>query len=475
MDEGKENRHACHVALQRFSYNLQSLREYVTAVTEHLDQEHERIVSTYRLALTPETMFRVKRILDESPVDSPDRARLERRLRSLQETLEGSAIEIDVFGSPPKRTFKNERVAEAVRHAEREHAQIDQRQRLVKETALVSAVGHAEFLAAALMVFLFEVEPELVRDAAYKLSLTDLQAFDDISEARQYIVERRISEETARAPIEWMKYLREKFHLAAPYLKQYGDQLREIGLRRNLIVHHSGLVNTFYVKGAPKDYRSPNDIGERVGVPAVYLRASIDCMEIVLSLLAGEIWSKKGDADTNETIAHLFSHLSFEALKNERWRVAAEVGAFASKLSSITNESRLICLFNSWQGYKWSGAFDKIRNDVEKFDTSTLDNRFGLARYALLDDRDNFFELFKPSVKSGAIEAWQAQDWPIFREMRDDPRFSETLAAFGIDALHEVRADDEALQELLFEKSKAEEADRDMDAVAIENDENKTA
>lgn len=78
---------------------------------------------------------------------------------------------------------------------------------------------------------------------------------------------------------------------------------------------------------------------------------------------------------------------------------------------------------NYWQALKWQNKFDEVRKEVQDVDLSAKGGVYQLARLALLDDFAGFFKMLPSVLKSGQLKKQHLLEWPIFREVRKQPKF----------------------------------------------------
>jgi hypothetical protein len=86
----------------------------------------------------------------------------------------------------------------------------------------------------------------------------------------------------------------------------------------------------------------------------------------------------------------------------------------------------LVCKFNRWLCAKRQGHWEDVKKEVTRFDCSAKNHRYALVRASLLEQGDEFFELL-PKILGVDILPQDLKEWPIFEEMRKDPRFAQII------------------------------------------------
>lgn len=448
-------------AVGRFDASLGAVEDYSIAIDRHLTTEHRLIMRRYSLALMPELFTNLKNITEKrTPTEEESEA-----LKDMSGLLAAAGVVID----ESERTIKAPKpLTSAMEYATKIHTANHRKERLARESALIMGLSSAEVLVAELARQYFLSNPEKIDDANYKITFAEIATYASIDDARAHIVDRRISDLTHGNVVDWILQVTQFYHAGAGFIDAHKDRLREIGLRRNLLVHNGGVVNSFYVKNADKAVRSSAPIGERLTVSSRYLSQTLDTLRITFLMLVAECWKKALGKGSCDEIASYLNALSYEALSKERWLVSGALSDFVTREKSISSQARLIALFNYWQSLKWSGRFDEVEPTVRDFDITTLGTDYRLAKHALLDERDAFFKELRKAAGAGDFNSLKAYDWPIFREMRKEKQFKAILEPYGILRGTQVSASNRSLAALLFQRTEEAATDTEIEKPAFE-------
>jgi hypothetical protein len=79
---------------------------------------------------------------------------------------------------------------------------------------------------------------------------------------------------------------------------------------------------------------------------------------------------------------------------------------------------------NVWLSRKRMYGLDQVRSEIETWDVSASDPLLIVAKSCLLDELDPVFDLLPGLVERGPLSGNDVLSWPLFKEARDDPRFS---------------------------------------------------
>lgn len=221
---------------------------------------------------------------------------------------------------------------------------------------------------------------------------------------------------------EWLDFFREKPKLGMGYLAASKSRIAEVFKRRNLIVHNGGRVNRRYLHEVEQDLRVGLSLGDVVEISSDYLNASIDLIELQFVLIAAELWKKLEAADNER--GDLLVRLAFQGLLESRWAMARGLSHFVINDKNGSEATRLRAQINYWQSFKWSGEYEAVKDEVEKFDFSAKDPLFQLAHAAIREDCEGFFRMLPGVLDSGKLSRDQLLTWPLFQNLRKRDEFA---------------------------------------------------
>lgn len=444
-------------ALQRFSSAIDSLRDYVNALELHLAKERTSFIQENVAALAPLLYLRSQLFL-KSPADPSSREDselTEQTAREYCKTFE-AIFNKDIFVDLEKPSIEikttDPRVGATISHVAKMWTEYDRREASFREGALVMLVGHVDVLISELIRLHVAYIDDKLNSSEYHFTYSDLKQFATIADAREALSRKRVLDAMRGGISSWIDTAKSWYGIEASYLDRTRlETLTEIGLRRNCIVHNSSKADQRYVDGNRSAVAIK--LGDSIHTSAGYLKRSIDVIERDLTLFVTDLWSQCCEDASKEDIAKMMVRKSYDALRAERWETGITFAQFAKSDRQISDTTRLMAQLNYFQGHKWAGSFDRVRAEVTAIDKEPLGLLFQLAFYALLDDSERFFPAFNDALKIGQLDAWQARDFPIFREMRKDPRFAEGLAENGIKLDVDPRLDNDSLMALLMARN----------------------
>jgi hypothetical protein len=193
-----------------------------------------------------------------------------------------------------------------------------------------------------------------------------------------------------------------------------------------VIVHNGGRVSRRYLQHVGQEWieehKEEARLGELLRVDNDYLSQAFDFFELMGSLLCQECWrlfAREEQADRGSA----FCAHQYDCLVEAKWTVAEGLGSW-SKEGELAEADSLIGRINHWLSIKRQGRWSEIEAEVTTFDYGVLNLRYVAALHALAERRDSFFSV----LSDARLLEDELKHWPIFEEMRQDPRFGEFLS-----------------------------------------------
>jgi hypothetical protein len=284
---------------------------------------------------------------------------------------------------------------------------------------LTMAIGALEVLVAGARAEHYTLYPKELH--GYQFRLDEIQQFASVEDAADRAIARAV-DSFGRQPFE--KRLRWFGDVGVPYEDCWIDEgaLREVFQRRHVVVHNAGRVTRSYLEHVAFEGQEPPQVGDTLDVSSEYLAGAFDQIDAFGSLLAFRAWRHWNPNDA-AAVYQIYDR-TYELVLSARWAVVRKLAAAGREAAGFSEETRWVFRVNEWLAYKRLGEFELVRNDVEQWDTSALDDRFRMFRAALLDDLDGAFRFGTVAVRQREIGD-ALDEFPLLDEMRDDPRFEE--------------------------------------------------
>jgi len=310
------------------------------------------------------------------------------------------------------------------------HEHVHQHRSIVNRSALVSLISAYEVALGRLARLYFLSYPASLSGDDKVLSFNELVSFESLDEAREHLIARRVDEMLKGTREDWSKFFVTRLKLdpgeCAPNVARWD----ELFLRRNLVIHADGHADRKYIKGVKWDAlgEAQPRVGEEIPISDVYIDAALDALESAGILFVHQVWAKLRPQDaawrlssTGGTAA--LNDAIYDAVSKGRWAVAEQLSSFGRTDTQQSPGGELTCRFNYYLAVKRQGRLAELEPDLSAEEVSHLHPRFQLAYYALTEKSAEFFALL-PHVRSARLlRDHDLARWPIFDEMRADPRF----------------------------------------------------
>lgn len=303
--------------------------------------------------------------------------------------------------------------------------------RLVQRSFVISLISQFDAFLGELIRVLFLIQPESLNASEKNITFSQLQNFESIEAAKEYIIEKEIEGVLRKSHTEQFDWLENKFGLKLREGLSIWPTFIEITERRNLFVHNRGIITNQYLSVCNKhniDLQKDIQIGDQLQVTAEYFRSVYECIFEVGVKLAHVLWRKLQPADRESADQHL-NNISYDLLAAEQFKLASILLDFAtSTLKKYADEQRrLTFVVNKAQAYKWMGNSEAAKKIISSEDWSATNDVFKLAEAVILDEFDKANDLVKKIGKNGDISKTSYREWPLFREFRLSEGFIRTF------------------------------------------------
>lgn len=289
--------------------------------------------------------------------------------------------------------------------------------KVLRASLLIGAVSDFEVLISGIVRAQLAATPEILRTDEQKYSMRDLESFDTLDAFRAHCAER-MAEGLLRGGLgDWMEWFAKRHKLSVPGVTDCPIELQEIFQRRHLLVHNGGVVNTSYLTNV-KGLDATPAIGDRLRVSGDYLRRAIDILTVAGVKLAGSLSRKLfSEVDSLQDLDSQVSALTYDLLQDARYEAVEAIADW--QLTFVTkDDKRIVAMVNRWIALKQKNGLASVKEEIERWDTSTLANLYKLVRLALLDQDEDAYVLAKSLLASSELGQGDWHTWPVFEGVR---------------------------------------------------------
>lgn len=297
---------------------------------------------------------------------------------------------------------------------------------LLRRGALVSLISYYEALISDLIHHYYKLYPAALPADTRVLSLNDLREIGSIEEAEKHLVSKEVDSVLREGYEQQLRYFTERLKIDLKYLDEQMDYLVEINQRRNIVVHNNSVVNRTYIKNVENKLLEEFDAkeGKDLAITREYLNKAID-MIYICGIITSQQCIRKWDKIEKQMADDLIISHTYDALLEERYDLAIIVAAYAEKIKMLSDQSKKIVTINHAIALKAMGKNDDMEIILKRIDWSASSMNFQVALRALRGERESFYVWLTRAVKSGEIDRNSLEQWPLFKEFREEKEFQE--------------------------------------------------
>lgn len=303
------------------------------------------------------------------------------------------------------------------------------RRDLLNSSALISAVGALEVLVGALVASYFRLFPDALEPDQLKFSLEEVLAFTSIEQAQSAAVDRRVDSVMFDGFAGWRKWLEGRLSISLTEVMIDEAEFVEVLQRRHCIVHTGGVASRQYV-----DAMAKVGVAESVGTPLVvdadYFEEALDQLRMFGLGLVGKAFKRWFPPEANSYAYAILESYVLTLLSGQRYELVACLTKAQRDLPRAAS-AKAVLRVNNWIARKRLNGFKDIEEELAAWDVSALSPQYVLAKLVLSNEHDGAIALAAQLVEEGRLNIADLHRWPLFDELRDDPRFLELAKQVG--------------------------------------------
>ncbi|MCX4414567.1 hypothetical protein OOK43_14915 [[Kitasatospora] papulosa] len=295
------------------------------------------------------------------------------------------------------------------------YAYVGSREEVTRRALLVSLISNFEILFGKLARVVYEKNKAALNDSEYSFTLQQLSEFDSVEDAREFLIERRLSVLLRDSVDGWEKWLgRACGGLSMTAFPVDWPGIRESFARRNLIVHAESKVNQIYLDTV-KDLKLPRETlpskGESLKVSSEYLLESAERIMALGVILTAEITRKLHKKEGSAAVAMLAEEAE-ECARRGFWKASIAISGHALDCPSDRSQ-RIDIQTSNWLARKEIFGKSSIQEEVEAWDISGLSPQLSHRKRLLLDPESAVSEI-EELLEQGELAAYELASNPLY-------------------------------------------------------------
>lgn len=416
--------------LKDFHENIEGLRDFVGLIDPFLSEHRQKIEEEHSESLLPLHLAHLEFIEE-------DTEKKEKYSKKLKEVFDGE-IEVKFTDNESEKdkeeteekkdnekgvTVKVKGDTSKIDAAFEILARTYHQKEILYRSSFINLLSTVEWFFAQILHYHYDKHPESAGIKKKTLTLEELKSFESIKDAENYLIDDKIEGILRSSFKDWLQTLKNELNLSLAYTNDFENELIEIYLRRNLLVHNGGVVNSIYLSKVSEFYKEKYNINDKLEISKEYLERAISLLHTVFTLISCELWKKL--EPNNEDRCSLIMELGFDYLKRQMWDLSEISSTFLILDKKMPISSRTAAQLNFWLSKKNGGKYNDVSKEILDADFSDKSKLFQIALYSLREEEDLFFNLLPQVLKTEELNVESLLEFPIFESMRNLPKFEE--------------------------------------------------
>jgi hypothetical protein len=282
---------------------------------------------------------------------------------------------------------------------------------------LIAAESSFEVLFGQLARAIYAKNPRALPKSDHSFTLEEMSTYGSIEDARNALIDRKIEALLKESPDEWDRWLKRTVGVSMEEIMPDWPQTREIFTRRNMLVHTDGNVTERYLAEVKRSGGSIGglQVGESLVPSSDYMKTALQRLIAFEALLVFKVLSHIDKQAADAMAAWLATQLDL-AVHTERWEASCLIADSFSGVKCM-RKTELKILVSGWLAHKNRDGVDRIKQEVNAWDVSSLHGDYRTLKKILLDQLsvDEVSEL----IPSGRYTRFEILTDPLFANVRD--------------------------------------------------------
>jgi len=301
---------------------------------------------------------------------------------------------------------------------------------IIPRNFIVSLVSSYDAYLGNLIKLIFNVYPDKLNQSEKQLTFSELSQFEDLDEARDFIIEKEIETVLRKSHHEQIKWLENKLSMPLRKGLEIYPTFIEVTERRNLFVHTDGIVSRQYLKVC-LDHKVKLDknlsIDDSLGASPIYIKKAANAIFEMGVKLGHVIWRKLLPNELKKADSEL-NNLCYELMYYGDYELAQKILKFGfEELKKYGNQdTKLTMCINYALSFYLDGKYGMCNNILDQNDWSATKDKFQLAVAVLKKDYESAVSFMrKIGPNNDEVNPVSYMEWPLFDDFRKYDLFKE--------------------------------------------------
>ena len=312
--------------------------------------------------------------------------------------------------------------------------------RHIPEVMVIGLISSYDAFLSNILRTIFNAHEEIIFNSERMIAFNDISRFSSIQEAKNYIIDKEVETVIRKSHHEQFKWMEGAFKTPLRSNLDVWPKFIEICERRNLLTHTGGKISQQYIDNCKEHKCQIGNVGvgEKLHVGSQYFSESVDAVSEIGIKLCYVMWRKFSKSEQDRADSR-YNEVCFNLIENRSYGLAEELLKFGVITLSKggSDRTRRMMIVNLANSVRLQGKKDEAIKIIDKEDWSATGTEFQVCSKAAKGDLDAVLALMKGiGPNDMSMDATTYRNWPVFRELRRDKRFSETFReVFGEDLI----------------------------------------
>lgn len=282
-----------------------------------------------------------------------------------------------------------------------------------------------------LLRHIFMNKANLIKSSEKVFSVHEIMEYNSIDDFKNQVIDKEIDSLIRKSYIEQFNHYEKKFNIKT--LKSFPNwgKFVEITQRRNIIMHCDGKVTAQYYEHCCNHNCLPGEvsINDRLDLTYEYLIDAITIVNEVGNKLLHVLWRKQFPDEHIIANRNLQNYL-YNLLELKDFELAKVMGEFSCNLKSYSEKiDEYFFVVNYAIALKQLGLTSELDLLISKYDWSSVQNEFKLAKYILMDEEEKIEEIMvRIGSNSDLFSKKNYLTFPIFEFINEKEYFRDAFS-----------------------------------------------
>jgi hypothetical protein len=300
----------------------------------------------------------------------------------------------------------------------------EQRTSLLLTSAFILLVSYFDFLLSDLIHWYYHKYPEALGDKAL-LTFGELRECSSIDEAIDCLVSKKVESVSFKSFTDQISFFKNELKVPLQEDMTIWPPIQEIILRRNILVHNDGIVNSRYIKGITALHAQSPIQGTRLSVDPEYFSHSFAHLLVGGTIFTQICW-RKWFPDQLSLADSKLSDLIDKLLSLKDYDTAYRLAIFSKQITTANEDNRHLFDIYYCLVLKRRGKDQDFNSEITKLEKANLNLPCQVAFSAVRGLRKEFYEYLERAAQNDQVhkpELFSA----LYEDLRQEEDFKIQL------------------------------------------------